>query len=100
MCNALWVISMSPRTNSREKRVINEYLFYFLSQQASLCTECVSVCVCVCVCVGAHMYVSVCGQHWILYVWSKALDGPLILFPTISVRRRKGGDEEDRLVAQ
>ena len=54
----------------------------------------------VCVCVWAHMYVSVCGQHWILYVWSKALDGPLILFPTISVRRRKGGDEEDRLVAQ
>ena len=56
---------------------------------------------CVCVCVGPHVCVFVWATLDTACVFeTKALDGALIPFPTFSVRRRKEGEQEDRLVAQ
>ena len=54
-----------------------------------------------CVCVAPHVCVFVWATLDTACVFeTKALDGALIPFPTFSVRRRKEGEQEDRLVAQ
>ena len=94
--NTFWVTSMNQEPIAGG--LINENLFFsFFCPSRRLYAQNV----CVCVCVGPHVCVFVWATLDTACVFeTKALDGALIPFPTFSVRRRKEGEQEDRLVAQ